>query len=496
MTPDEDSAQPERPGAPTRFGLAPSRLLPLIVACALFIENMDSTVISTSLPAIATDLGTDPIALKLALTAYLLSLAVFIPVSGWVADRFGARPTFMTAIAVFLIGSVASASSDSLGTLVAARFLQGMGGAMMVPVGRLVLLRTVPKHELVQALSWLTIPALVGPMVGPPLGGFITTYFHWRWIFLINLPFGILGIALAKRFIPDITHATPPLDWVGFLLAGCGLAAAMFGFSTLGRHLVPLPIAALTLALGIVGLIGYGVHARRKAQPLLDLNLFRLATYRAGIAGGSLFRIGIGSTPFLLPLMLQVGFGLSPVQSGLLTFVSAMGAMFMKTIAAQILRRFGFRRVLVTNALIASGLLCSFGLFRPSTPHLVIIATLLVSGCFRSLQFTSLNAISYAEVDTRRMSQASSLAGMMQQLSLSLGVAVGGYLLQIVGLASGRGATDVHNFYWAFVGVGAISASSAWFMWRIPRNAGAEMAGRARGGQEVAEPKPAQLPAT
>ena len=473
-----------------------ARLLPLIVACALFIENMDSTVISTSLPAMAADLGTDAIALKLALTAYLLSLAVFIPVSAWIADRFGARTTFISAIFVFLLGSLACAASGTLGALVAARFLQGMGGAMMVPVGRLVLLRTVPKHELVQALSWLTIPALVGPVVGPPLGGFITTYFDWRWIFLINLPMGALGMFLAWRHIPNLREHAPPLDWFGFLLAGLGLAAAMFGFSTLGRHLVPTWLAALALLGGIAMLAGYGVHARRHPHPLLDLGLFRLPTYRAGVLGGSLFRIGIGATPFLLPLMLQLGFGLSPVQSGLLTFVSAVGAMFMKTLAASVLRRFGFRRILVANALIASALLCAFGLFRPTTPHVFIIATLLVSGCFRSLQFTSLNAISYAEVDNRRMGQASSLAGMMQQLSLSLGVAVGGYLLQVVGLVAQRPATDVHNFYVAFAAVGIISATSAWIMWKLPRNAGAEMAGHAQPGHEIAEPKPEQRPAT
>jgi EmrB/QacA subfamily drug resistance transporter len=468
----------------------------LIVACALFIENMDSTVISTSLPAMAADLATDPIALKLALTTYLLSLAVFIPVSGWIADRFGARSTFATAIGVFLVGSVACAASGSLGALVAARFLQGMGGAMMVPVGRLVLLRTVPKDELVLALSWLTIPALMGPVVGPPLGGFITTYFDWRWIFVINLPIGLFGIWLARRFIPDIREEPRPLDWRGFLLAGLGLALAMFGFSTLGGHLVPFDVAVAALVCGVGGLVGYIVHARRHPAPLLDLGLFRLKTYWAGIAGGSLFRVGIGSTPFLLPLMLQLGFGLTPVESGLLTFVSAVGAMFMKTVAAWILKRVGFRRVLVLNSLAASAMLAGFGLFRPTTPHIVIMLTLLISGCFRSLQFTSLNAISYAEVDNRRMSHASSMAGMLQQLSLSMGIAIGGYALQLAGWAQGRPATDVHNFYLAFLVVGLISAGSAWWMWRLPRNAGAEMAGRARTGKEVAEPKPAQLPAT
>lgn len=472
------------------------RLLPLIVACALFIENMDSTVISTSLPAIAQDLATDPIALKLALTTYLLALAVFIPISGWVADRFGARPTFMSAIGVFLLGSIGCAASNSLETMVAARFLQGMGGAMMVPVGRLVLLRTVPKNELVLALSWLTIPALVGPVVGPPLGGFITTYFDWRWIFLINIPMGLLGIVLAKRFIPDIRESTPPLDWRGFALAGLGLALAMFGFSTLGRHLVSTPLAIAALVIGVGGMFGYVWHARRHPHPLLDLGLFRLPTYRAGVLGGSVFRIGIGAIPFLLPLMLQLGFGLSPVQSGLLTFVSAVGAMFMKTIAANVLRRFGFRNILIFNALISALMLCSFGLFRPQTPHVFIIATLLISGCFRSLQFTSLNAISYAEVDSPKMGQASSLAGMMQQLSLSMGVAVGGYVLEIAGAMAHRPATDVHNFYIAFLVVGLISASSAWMMWRLPRNAGAEMAGRAEAGKEIAEPKVEQRPAT
>jgi MFS family permease len=354
----------------------------------------------------------------------------------------------------------------------------------------------VPKSELVQALSWLTIPALVGPVVGPPLGGFITTYFHWRWIFLINIPIGLLGIALAKRFIPDIRESPPPLDWLGFALAGLGLALAMFGFSTLGRHLVPVEVAVATLVLGVAALGGYAVHARRTAHPLLDLELFKLATYRAGVGGGSLFRIGVGAMPFLLPLMLQLGFGLSPVQSGLLTFVSAMGAMFMKTLAARILQRAGFRRVLVLNGIAASALIGACGLFRPETSHVAIVATLLVSGFFRSLQFTSLNAISYADVDSKQMGQASSLAGMMQQLSLGLGVAIGGYLLQIVGLASGRPATDVHNFYFAFLGVGLISASSVFLMWRLPRNAGAEMSGRGRLGREVAEPKPAQLPAT
>lgn len=474
----------------------PGRRLSLIVATALFIENMDSTAIATSLPAIAADLGTEPIALKLALTAYLIALAVFIPVSGWIADRFGARRTFMAAIVVFLLGSIGCAASDSLGQIVAARFGQGMGGALMVPVGRLVLLRSIPKQDLVQALSWLTIPALVAPILGPPIGGFIATYGDWRWIFLINLPMGLLGLALAARYVPDLREAVKPLDWTGFALSGLGLALALFGFSTLGRHLVSTPVAATALVLGLAGMAAYAWHARRHPHPLIDLRLLRLPTFRAGVLGGSLFRIGIGATPFLLPLMLQLGFGLSPLASGLLTFVSAAGAMFMKTIAAAVLRRFGFRRVLWINALLASAMLAGFGLFRAETPHWLIMGVLLVSGCFRSLQFTSLNAISYAEVDSPRMGQASSLAGMMQQFSLALGVAVGGYALQLAGAFSGRGYAEAGNFSWAFLAVGLISALSAWVMLRLPADAGAEMAGRARAGHEVAEPKAAQRPAT
>jgi EmrB/QacA subfamily drug resistance transporter len=472
-----------------------SRLLPLIVACALFVENMDSTVLSTSLPAIAVDLATDPIALKLALTTYLLALAVFIPISGWVADRFGARATFVSAIGVFLVGSVGCALSGSLGELVVGRFVQGAGGAMMVPVGRLVLLRAIPKSEIVQALSWVTIPALVGPMVGPPLGGFITTYFDWRWNFLINLPIGAIGIFLALRFIPNAREQPPPLDWLGFALAGGGLGAAMFGFSTLGQHLVPIELAVASLVLGLAALACYVVHERRHEHALLDLDLFRLATYRAGVIGGSLFRIGVGATPFLLPLMFQLGFGLSPVQSGLLTFVSAMGAIFMKTLAARILRALSFRRVLLWNALLAAAILSSFGLFRPTTPGIFIIATLLMSGCCRSLQFTSLNAITFADVDSKRMGQASSLSGMLQQLALSLGVAIGGYSLEIFGAIADRPATALPNFYWSFVVVALIQATSAWWAWRLPRHAGAEMAGRTRTARQAADPSTAELPA-
>ncbi|MGB6347387.1 MAG: MFS transporter, partial [Methyloceanibacter sp.] len=322
----------------------PRYFVTLIVAVALFMETMDSTVIATSLPAIARDLGEDPIALKLALTSYLLSLAVFIPLSGWAADRFGARTVFRAAIVVFTLGSAACGFSHSLWDFVLFRIIQGMGGAMMVPVGRLVILRTVPKSELIAALAWLTIPALMGPVIGPPLGGFITTFASWRWIFWINIPVGILGVILATRYIGDIREdELPPLDFKGFILSGIGLTGLAFGFTTIGQGLFPPEMVAALLVTGVIGCWLYVRHARSIAFPLIDLSLLKIDSFYASVVGGFMFRIGIGATPFLLPLLLQLGFGLTPFQSGLLTFASAVGAIAMKTTAAPILRRFGFK---------------------------------------------------------------------------------------------------------------------------------------------------------
>ena len=469
--------------------MRPQRLLPLIVATALFIENMDSTAISTSLPQIAAELGVEAVALKLAITTYLLALAVFIPVSGWVADRFGARNTFVCAIAVFLLGSLGCAASQGLGQLVAGRFVQGMGGAMMVPVGRLVLLRSIDKAGLVKALSWLTVPAMLGPMLGPVLGGAITTYAHWRFIFLINLPMGLLGMWLAWRHIPRLQQAVKPLDVRGFALSAGGLALLMFGLSAVGRGLMPAAAVAGCMLAG-AGLLGlYVAHAWRHPHPLLDLSLLRIATFRAAVLGGSLFRMGIGATPFLLPLMLQLGFGLNPLQSGLVTFTSTAGALVMKFAAPAILHRVGFRPVLVWNGLVAALAMCVFGLFRADTPYWVMVAVLLTSGVLRSLQFTSINAIAYADIDQDRMSQASSLAAMAQQVALALGVTLGGYALSLAGTLTGRPGDDPVNFTFAFLGVGLVSALSVLEMRRLPRDAGAEMAGHAEAGREVAEPK-------
>lgn len=474
-----------------------AKLLPLIVACALFMENTDSTVIATSLPVIAQSLGEDPIALKLALTSYLVSLAVFIPISGWMADRYGARTIFRAALGVFMVGSILCAMSNSLGAFVGARFVQGMGGAMMVPVGRLVILRSVEKSELVSALAYLTVPALVGPVVGPPLGGFITTYFDWRWIFFINLPIGCIGIVLASLFFEDVREEdVAPLDIRGFLLSSFGFASLMLGLATGGRHLVPLAVSYGAVAAGVAALVAYWLHARRVAYPVLNLKLLRIPTYRIGVIGGSVFRTGIGAIPFLLPLMLQLGFGLDALQSGLITFASAAGALIMKTLAKRILSLGGFRRVLTVNALIGAAFLSASGLFTPQTPHWLMLAVLLVGGCFRSLQFTGINALSYSDVSNREMSGATSLSAVAQQLALSMGVTIGAFALESANLLNGGKALGAGDFWPAFVLVGLISASSALWMARLSPEAGAEVSGhvplsaRKATAQAIADQKP------
>ncbi len=446
---------------------------------------MDSTVIATSLPVLAIDMGVEPISLKLALTSYLVSLAVFIPISGWMADRFGTLTVFRSAICVFILGSILCGISNTLPEFVAARFLQGMGGAMMVPVGRLVVLRSVDKANMVKALSYLTIPAMLGPVLGPPLGGFITTYFHWRWIFFINIPIGILGLYLATRFIQnthveDIVH----LDWPGFVLSAFGCSLLMMGLATAGRHMVSGDVSLICVIVGTLSLLCYVWHARRTPHPLINLDLLKIPTMQAGVLSGSLFRFGIGAMPFLLPLMLQLGFGMTAFHSGLLTCVSAAGAMFMKTIASHFLSRYGFRRVLIINGICGAISLAAVGTFNQSTPYVLMIIVLLLGGCFRSLQFTSLGALSYADIEARDLSQATSIVSVAQQLSVGMGVVVGGFALQISSQLQGHTTLVQQDFWPAFLIVGIAALCSIPFLTRLPENAGAELAGR---GKSVTE---------
>jgi len=453
-------------------------LIPLIVGCSLFMQSFDSTVIATALPAIARSMHEDPIRLNLAITSYLLSLAVFIPISGWMADRFGARTVFRIAIVVFTIGSVFCGASQSLPELVLARILQGFGGAMMVPVGRLLVLRSVPKSDLVQAMSYLTVPAMLGPVIGPPFGGFIVTYYSWRWIFLINVPVGILGIVLVSLYIENIREEEVfPLDIRGFVLTGLGLAGLVFGFEAMGRGVLPVSIVMSVLAGGGLCAGLYILHFRRTAYPIIDLDLLKIPTFRSSTVSGGLLRMGIGALPFLLAMLLQVVFGLSPFASGLLTFASAAGAMFMKFTVGPIVRRFGFRTVLVCNGVISSLVMMSYALFGPSTPHVIIILALLTGGYFRSLQFTALGTLAYADIPDASLSNSSSFASMAQQLFMSLGVGLAALILHMCLTLRGSTVLIRSDFSTAFVILGGMSLLSSLLFLRLEHRAGDEVSG-------------------
>jgi len=456
-----------------------NRVVPLIVAFALFMENLDSTVISTSLPAIARALETNPLALKLAVTSYLLALAIFIPASGWTADRFGARNVFRIAIGVFVLGSIGCALSHSLEEFVLARIVQGAGGAMMTPVGRLILVRSIDKRLLVNAMSLVTIPALVGPICGPPLGGFITTYASWHWIFIINVPIGLIGLVMATRYIPHV-HAErpPPFDFLGFVLSGLGIGGLAFGLSVLGLDFLPIGIVAALLGIGAVAAAAYIVHARRTPAPILDLSLFKLPTFRASIFGGFLFRLGIGALPFLLPLLLQIGFDLTPFQSGLITFTGALGSLFMKAAVASVLKYLGYRPVLVYNSLLSAAFLAACATFVPSMPFAAMIVILLSGGFFRSLQFTAINTIAYAEIEPPQMSKATTIVSVAQQLALSTGVAVGALVVEITLRLKHGAAMGATDFPPAFLAVGLLTAAASLVFVRLAPDAGAELAGR------------------
>lgn len=453
------------------------RVTPLILAVALFMEQMDSTVIATSLPAIAADIGTEPIALKLALTAYFVALAIFIPISGWMADRFGAKNIFRLAILVFMLGSLACSFSFSLESFVVSRFFQGIGSSMMTPVGRLLLVRSTPRSELVGAMAWLTIPALLGPLTGPLIGGFLTTYLSWHWIFWINIPIGIAGIILAGIFlkVPD-ARIPRPIDAVGFILAGIAFAGCVFGLSVVSLPALPLVYGYLTIAIGAVSGIFYFLHAKRTTFPLLDPALLRHKLFRASILGGSFFRIGVGAVPFLLPLMLQLGFGLNPFQSGAITFVSAIGAIMSKFIAEQVFARFGFPRILGFAALFGGLLIAAQGLFSIDTPIPVMMAVLLAGGVLRSVFFTGTNALGYADVSDEEASQATAIVAVCQQLSIAFGVAVAGGILEVSTRMHG-GELSLFDFQLAFFVVGGLSALAGLIYWRLPADAGHDVSG-------------------
>jgi EmrB/QacA subfamily drug resistance transporter len=403
---------------------------------------------------------------------------VFIPVSGWVADRFGAKRVFMAAIAVFTLASVLCGRATGVPEMIGARIFQGLGGAMMVPVARLLLLRQIRKEEMLTAMTWLTMPAMIGPISGPPLGGFLTDAFGWRSVFLINVPIGIIGLALVAWKIPDVPPGDPgPPDRIGLLLIGLALALFMFGLETIGRHVMPPGMPEAGLVLGLM--FGWAAvrHCRQTPRPALDLSLLKIRTFSQGTLSGSLFRIGAGATPFLVPMLLQVGFGKSASEAGLVSFATALGALAMKPLARPILRRFGFRSVLIGTALLsAAGVAVAAG-FTPAWPMWLIFALLALGGLFRSLQFTALNTLAFADVPNARLSAATSFSGTAQQLAPALGVVLATTSLEVSATLAGHHAPQVHDFAMAFLVAAVVVAASAPFFARLAPDAGEAVSG-------------------
>jgi EmrB/QacA subfamily drug resistance transporter len=454
--------------------------LALIAACALFMEALDSTAIAPALPTIAREFGAAPLDLSLALSGYLVTLAVMIPASGWMADRFGARRVFAGALCVFTLGSVLCSVSGSLTELVGARVVQGLGGAMMSPVARLVVLHASRKSEFVRLMSWVTIPGLVGPVLGPGVGGFLTEFAGWRWIFLVNVPIGVVGVALALRLIPDLPHRPAGrLDVLGLALAGTATGGLVFGMDLISTGHVSGAVGVGLLAAALLSGAAYALRARRQPDPLLDLGLLRHRTFMVAFVGGLPFRIGVGALPLLLPLLFQLGFGLDAFRSGLLVVAATAGALVMKALAPWMIEHVSYRRLLVWNGLANAVLYAGHALF-PVLPWAGILALLLAGGLVRSLQFTALNTLAYADVPPLRLSRATSLASVGMQVGLSLGIGVGSGLVAVATAWTGGGTAGSAEIAPAFPVLGALALVHVAVSLLLPPDAGDEMRGRRR----------------
>jgi EmrB/QacA subfamily drug resistance transporter len=459
-------------------------IVALVVACAFFLETFTGTVITTALPAMAATFGTDPVRASLGVTAYMLSLAIFIPLSGWVADRYGSRTVFRAAIGVFTLASVFCGLSNDLLELVLARIVQGVGGAMMVPVGRLVMLRSVPRTDYVRAMAWLTVPAFVGPVVGPPVGGFITTFVSWRWVFFLNVPIGLVGMVLATILIENYREpVSPPFDWLGFLLSGMSIAAILYALNLAAHGSWDDTLFCFVLLAGgaAVGWIAVR-HALSHANPLIALGLFRHPTFRLSIWGGLFFRTSGGSVPFLLPVFLQVGLGMTAFASGLLILADAVGNFAMNALAPPVLRRWGFRQVLLANGVVSALGIAGSSVIVARTPAAAIAVAYLIFGLTRSLQYNALSTLQYAEIEPRDMSAATSFASMVQQLCSGAGIALGAVLLQLALAARGAEAhaLSAGDVRFVFAAQGLIAACALPFYRRLRRDAGAEVSGHRR----------------
>jgi EmrB/QacA subfamily drug resistance transporter len=452
-----------------------SRIVPLVIAGAFFMDGLDSSIISTSLPQMALSFHVSPPQMSAAITSYLISLAIFIPISGWIADRFGARQVFCSAIVFFTLGSVLCGLSQSLPALVLSRVVQGFGGAMMTPVGRLILTRTFPKDQLMKAMTYYMLPGMLGPTMGPLVGGFITTYFSWHWNFFINVPIGFMGVLLALRFVPKIRMPRPSaFDVTGFLIIACGLGTAQFAIENLGRRTIAPATEALLLAVATAVLLLYGIYASRRVSPVLDLKMFRSKTFSVAVISGNVIRAGIATVPFLLPLLLQVGFGLDPFHSGLLTFLNTAGAMSMRVWVSHLVRRFGFRAVFLAGIGLSSCLMAGFALFSATTPHILIAVYLFTFGVLRSGQMIGMGALAYSDVPPEEMSKATSIFALAQRLAQSLGVGISASLLAAL---AGTGPLTVDDFRVVFVAIAFLMASSALGFRRLKPDDGWQVSG-------------------
>lgn len=461
--------------------------LPWIVAVALFMEQLDTTIVNTAVPAMAASLGVTPLSLKAVVTSYILSLAVGIPVSGWMADRFGTRRVFATAVAVFTFSSILCGLAQNLPMLVAGRILQGAGAAMMMPVGRLAIIRTFPKNELLRAMNFVIVPALIGPLLGPTLGGLIVHWLSWRFIFFVNVPVGLLALWLAHRRMPDYRGESPrPLDVVGLALFGSGAALLSWLLEIFGEHDLDATSGVLLLSLSLGLLAAYGWHAREVAHPLLRLALFRVRTFRVSVMGGFVTRLGVGGMPFLLPLLYQLGLGMPAWQSGLLMMPVAAAAMGMKFIAPRVLARFGYRRVLSANTVMIGVVVCGFSLVAPGTPIALIVLLGLAQGFFNSLQYTSMNSMAYADIEARDSSMASTIASSLQQMSMSFGLACGSLIAAwyLGGLPQTDQAAVTTALHHAFLTVGGFTILSSLSFWSLRPEDGESIS---RGTVRVAE---------
>lgn len=436
------------------------RLMPWLVAVALFMEQLDATILNVAAPVMAQGFGVEPLSLKGVLTSYTLALAVFIPVSGWLADRYGTKRVFVFAVGLFTLGSLLCGLAVNVPMLVAARTLQGAAGAMMTPVGRLALVRTFPRSEMITAMNYVVIPALIGPLLGPFVGGLIVHWFPWRVIFFINLPFGLIGLWLARRHMPDYREAVRrPLDLKGFLLFGSGIALVSYALEVLGNHSLPWLVTAKLGLIGGLLLAAYGWHARRALAPMLPLHLFRTRTFRVAVLGGFVTRLGIGGMPFLLPMLYQIGLGYPAWQAGLLTMPQALGAIGLKLVSRTVLQQFGHRNILRVNTFFMGLGIMTFSLVGPATPIVLILLLSLFQGVVSSLQFTSMNSLVYADVSDTDASKASSIASTAQQLALSFGVAFGSVVagLFLTDIPQGAHAAFVGGLHHTFLTLGALT---------------------------------------